>query len=337
TAYYYGGPQVQQKVEDHTRGFYHALIEARIPFEMVHDGLLDAAHIDQFKTLILPNIAALSDTQCHQLRAFVERGGSLVATFETSHYDEWGQPRPSLGLADLFGVDVTGPVEGPMRNSYLHIDPNPDGSFHPLVAGLEDAGRIINGVFCLPVQPRTPISASPLTLIPSYPDLPMEEVYPRVERTDIPEVYLREVGQGRVLYFPWDLDRTFWEVLSVDHGRLLGNAVRWATNEEPVVTVTGPGVLDVTVWQQAQSQTVHLVNLTNPMMMKGPIRELLPVGEQVVRLRLPEGKQARRVHLLRADSTPTVVEEQGYITVTVPSILDIEVIAIDWPSRVTIN
>ena len=40
----------------------------------------------------------------------------------------------------------------------------------------------------------------------------------------------------------------------------------------------GPGVLDVTVWRQRDSMTVHLVNLTNPMMMKGPLREIIPVG-----------------------------------------------------------
>ena len=49
TATYYGGPQARQKVEDHTLGMYQALIEARIPFEMVHDGLLDGAHIDRYK------------------------------------------------------------------------------------------------------------------------------------------------------------------------------------------------------------------------------------------------------------------------------------------------
>jgi len=49
----------------------------------------------------------------------------------------------------------------------------------------------------------------------------------------------------------------------VDHFKLLRNAVTWATNEDPIVTVTGPGVLDVTVWQQKDSLTMHLVNLTN--------------------------------------------------------------------------
>ena len=52
----------------------------------------------------MPNIAALSDAQCDQLRKFVESGGSLVATFETSLYDEEGKPRSNFGLTDLFGV-----------------------------------------------------------------------------------------------------------------------------------------------------------------------------------------------------------------------------------------
>ena len=330
TAAFYGRDQAREKVEDHTLGMYHALIEARVPFEMVHDRLLDPEHVDQFKTLILPNIAALSDEQCAQLKGYVERGGSIVATFESSLYDEWGVRRENLGLADLFGVDVAGPVEGPIKNAYLRVEKNAaTGEFHPLLSGLEDAQRTIHGAYRLPVKAKQAFPDPPLTLVPAYPDLPMEEVYPRQPKTDIPEVYLREVGKGRVVYFPWDVDRVFWEVLNVDHGKLLANAVRWATNEEPVVTVTGPGVLDVTVWRQEDSMTVHLVNLTNPMMMKGPFRELLPVGEQVVRVRLPEGKGAKRVQLLRAEETPQVETAGEYLTVIVPGILDHEVVAID--------
>ena len=190
--------------------------------------------------------------------------------------------------------------------------------------------RIVNGAYRLPVESLEPYANPPLTLIPSYPDLPMEEVYPRTDHTGIPEVYLRQVGEGRVVYFPWDIDRVIWDVLCVDHGRLLANAVEWATNEDRPVSVSGPVVLDVTVWQQKESMTVHLVNLTNPMMMKGPVRELIPVGEQTVQVRLPYGKEAKGIHLLRAGSTPQVEVSGEHVTVIVPSVLDHEVVAVDF-------
>jgi hypothetical protein len=217
-----------------------------------------------------------------------------------------------------------------MQNSYLRLEVDPaTGKRHPLLAGLEDAPRIINGVRRVEVAATQPYSNPPLTLIPSYPDLPMEKVFPRVPKTDVPQVFLRELGQARTVYFPWDIDRTFWEVLSVDHFKLLKNAVTWATSEEQPVTVTGPGVLDVTVWQQRESITVHLVNLSNPMMMKGPLRELIPLGEQKVRVRLPDGKRARRVRLLAAGAVLPASQSGQYLDVLVPSVSDHEVIVLE--------
>ncbi|MEO8125448.1 MAG: beta-galactosidase trimerization domain-containing protein [Bryobacteraceae bacterium] len=328
TATYYGGEQARQKVEDPALGFYQALIEARIPFEMVHDKLLDAAHVDQYRTLILPNIAALSTAQCDQLRQFVERGGSLIATHETSLYDEWGARRSDFGLASLFGASFDGGFEGPMQNSYLNIEKDPStGHFHPLLRGLEDATRLINGVHRVKMKPSK--GYAPLTLVPSYPDLPMEEVYARVKSTDIPGVYAREVGRGRVVYFPWDVDRTFWEVLDVNHARLLKNAVLWATNEEAPLEVTGAGVLDLSIWTQKNSMAVHLVNLTNPMMMKGPIREIIPSPPQQVKVRIPEGKKVSGVRLLVSGGNPSVRTTGNVLELAIPAIGLHEVIAID--------
>jgi hypothetical protein len=157
----------------------------------------------------------------------------------------------------------------------------------------------------------------------------MEKVFPRGERTDQAEVYLRRVGAGRVAYFPWDIDRTFWDVLAADHGKILRNAIDWTLDETPTVAVDGHGVLDVTAWRQRDSFTVHLVNLTNPMMMKGPFREFFPVGEQTVRVRLPNGVKPRAVKLLVAGRDAVSRVEQGALVVTVPSILDHEVVAVD--------
>ena len=328
TAWFCGGDRVRERVEDPALGWYQALVEARIPFEMVHDRRLDADHLAPLKTLILPNIEALSDRQCSQLVDFVRRGGGLVATSETSLRDERGTARRDFGLADLFGVSFAGRRPGPVRNSYLRLE-HETARGHALLVGLEDAPRIIHGAWQLDVRANRPFPGPPVTLIPSYPDLPMEKVYPRRPRTDVPQVFLSETGEGRVVYFPWDVDRTFWEVLSVDHLKLLRNAVAWATSEDPPVSVAGPGVLDVTVWRQSESLTVHLVNLTNPMMMKGPVRELQPIGEQRVRVLLPDGSKARGVRLLVSGGAPAFRQSGRWLEVTVPSVLAHEVVGVD--------
>ena len=160
TAWYYGEGHVDARVENYALGWYQALVESRIAFEMVHDHLLDPAHLAPYKTLILPNIAALSDAQCDQLRAFVNKGGSLIATYETSLYDERGAQRKNFALADLFGVDWTGKTEGPMLNSYIRLE-HEALPRHPIFTGLEDAPRIINGVSRLEVTPRGTFAESP--------------------------------------------------------------------------------------------------------------------------------------------------------------------------------
>ncbi|MEZ5400573.1 MAG: beta-galactosidase trimerization domain-containing protein [Bryobacteraceae bacterium] len=330
TASFYGGPRARATVEDHALGYYQALIEARIPFDMVHDGLLDAESLRPYRTLILPNIAALSNQQCDQLAAFVRSGGRLVATHETSLYDEWGDPRKDFGLAALFGATYTGRIERDIHNSYLNVDKSPaTGNFHPIVRGLEDATRIINGTQWVHTKPALS-GFSPLTLVPSYPDLPMEQVYARVPRTTIPGVYTNEPGAGRVVYFPFDLDRTFWEVLSPDHGALLRNAVQWAHDEPQPLQVDGQGMLDVSLWSQKDSVTAHLVNLTNPMMMKGPVREIISSPPLKVRLQLPDSHRPKAVKLLVGGTRPTYTGAGSTLHIDVPPIGVHEVIAVDF-------
>lgn len=329
TATYYGGQNARARVEDAGLGYYQALIEARIPFEMVHDRLLDREHIDQFRTLIFPNIAALSKAQCQQIREFVERGGNIVATYETSLYDEWGVRQPDFGLSSLFGVSFTGKVEGPMLNSYLALEKSPGTEqYHPLLKGFEDATRIINAANQVVIKP-VGNGVYPLQVVPSYPDLPMEEVFPRPGKPTQAGVVMREVGRGRVVYFPGDIDRTFWDVLDVDHAKLLRNAVLWATNEPAPVTVEGKGILDVSIWSQKNSMTVHLVNLTNPMMMKGPLREVIPISTQKVRVRIPRGRRVTRARLLVAGVDARYFTEGETILLVVPSIDVHEVVAFD--------
>jgi hypothetical protein len=142
-------------------------------------------------------------------------------------------------------------------------------------------------------------------------------------------VYLRTVGKGRVAYFPFDLDRCFWETSNQDHLALLRNAVLWAADGAQPVTVKGPGMVDVAYWRQKDSVTAHLVNLTNPMAMKGYMREILPMGPYTVSLELPPGRTMKAVRLLEAGTPANARNQAGRLVIEVPRVAVHEVIAVD--------
>jgi len=320
---YLGGWTKRHALEGHGRGFYQALLESRIPFDLIDDGFLDAKHLARFRTLILANAAVLSDAQCDQLRAFVAQGGRIIATHQTSLFDENGQRRADFGLADLFGCSVSGQEEGPLRNAYLTLRHS-----HPALSGLKDIPRTIGPIRRQPVVARDPSEVA-LTLVPSYPDLPMERVFTQTNKTDIPMAICRQMGSGRVVYLPMDLDRTFDELSHGDHLALLHSFLTWAHDAAQPLEVSGPGLLDLAYWRQELSIAVHLVNLNNPMTMRGSYREAITAGPYRVRLQLPEGARPAQARLLTAGETVPLRLVDGWAEVAVPSLDFHEVVAVD--------
>ncbi len=46
--------------------------------------------------------------------------------------------------------------------------------------------------------------------------------------------------------------------------RLLHNTIRWLTDDERVVEVSGEGLIEMFCWETAPGYAVHLLNYTNP-------------------------------------------------------------------------
>ena len=75
--------------------------------------------------------------------------------------------------------------------------------------------------------------------------------------------------------------------------------------------------------------TAHLVNLTNPMTMKGYMREILPMGPYTVSLELPPGRTAKGARLLESGATVTGRQMGNRFVVEVPRVQVHEVVAVD--------
>ena len=298
-------------------GLYYALMEGRFLFDFVHEEDLGAENLKKYTALILPNTALLSDEQCRQLKAYVDGGGSLIATFETSLYDERNQKRAEFGLADVFGIQKAGEVQGTLGNAFYARIEKP----HEILKGFTDTNWIPGAEYRVPVKP---VEGPVLTVVPGYVEYPPELSYPPTPHTDEPAAVVREKGRSRLIYYPGDVDRTLWHSGHTDLSRLIQNSVRWVLRGETPVTVEGSGVVEVFAWETEPGFAIHVLNYTNPNMHRGWIREFYPIGEQKVRMKLPAGRRVTRVELLRSEKNVPFRVTGGELEFTIPRVVDYE-------------
>ena len=345
---FFGRDDAGERVDAPYTGFMHALVRARIPYLPVHVEDVERTG-GNLRVLILPNVGALSEAQAASIRRFVESGGSVVATGDTSVYDEWGDPRPDFALADLFGchrVGATPPLTRPGRpeaaHTYLRLtpelrarvdgpqtgdEPAPAGERHPVLAGFDETDILPFGGTLTPLRVAANTTV-PVTYVPPFPTYPPETAWMRQPTSDIPALVLSERGQGRIAYMPADIDRRYAREHLPDHAALLANIVRWAAAGSIPLAVEGAGLIDCHLYRQAGRHVLHLVNLTSEATWRAPVHELIRVGPFTVRVRVPQPAAATRARLLVAGVDKPVRMENGMATIDVDSILDHEAIVL---------
>lgn len=351
---FFGRDDAETQVNLPQRGFAQALTRARIPFLFINADDLERDSAGM-RLLILPNLGLLTDEQIAAVRAFVSRGGGLIATGAASLCDRWGDPRPDLGLADVLGVRL--PADHPWRDparrrewagtsaqTYLRLtpelratvygphppgEPAASGTRHPVLKGFEATDILPFGgsLEALDVAPGAQVLA---TYVPPRPAFPPEAVWTRNDRTDRPGLIVHErPGAGRVVYFAADLDRRFARENNPDFGNLMANVVRWAAKDDIPLQVEGPGLLDWHVYRQPARAILHCVNLTNEGTWRAPIDELIPVGPLRVRVQLPQGVRGRRVRLFVADREIAIRLDRGWVQFELTSVVDHEVMVVE--------
>ena len=324
----YDAPSAEEKT-DFLQGIYAVLTEARIPFDYVHENDLSPERLAAYSALILPNVALLSDAQSRVLEQYVDKGGSLLATFETGLYDENGKPRADFALGELFGIKKTGARE---RAEYLPTQPiwpvhlQKIQQRNAITAGFEDTEWIAGPIWSVPLAP---VPNSPMTLIKPYPPYPTEEVYMRDPPTDIPTVVVREKGPSRLAYLAGDMDASYWRHDNWDLGRQLINTINWMLGDKNPISVKGEGLMEVFAWETEPGFALHMVNYNSPNAYRGKMRKAMTLGPQAVEMTLPRDVKIKKASLLRAE-TPLRFEQHGRrVTFTVPSVGSYEVAALE--------
>ena len=351
---FYGRDEPDLLVELPWRGISQALIRSRIPYLPVH-----ADHIDrdasQFSALVLPNLGAMSDEQIASVQRFVARGGGLLATGESSLYNQWGDPKPDFALADLFGAHVKDPQQysdaaqrrnNAARTAHTYLRLNPErrirvdgprsgnepaliGERHSVLRGFKETDLIPFGGALEPLKLNAGTKVL-LTFVPAFPIYPPETSWMRQPKTDVPGLILNAApGGARVAFLPADLDRRFARDYLPDHGDLLANIVRWAAQDDIPLAVDAPGLIDCHLYRQSGRVILQLVNLTGAGTSNQPVHELIPIGPVKIGIRLPKGLRGKRAQLLVAGGTIPTHTVSGWSRFEVKNVLDHEVIVVD--------
>jgi hypothetical protein len=356
---FFGRDDPGERVDAPYTGFMHALVRARIPYLPVHVDDIESGGTS-LRTLVLPNVGALSDAQCAAIRRFAQNGGSLVATGYTSLYNEWGDPRPDFALADLFACHWTGETprlrgsgaragaEGgafapsPSGHTYLRLtpelrgrvdgptagdEPSASGERHPTLRGFDETDILPFGGVLTPLNVEAGATV-PLTFVPAFPTYPPETAWMRQPSTDIPGLVLSQRGDTRVAYLPADIDRRYAREHLPDHARLLANVIRWAAGSTIPLDVSGTGLVDCHLYEQQNRTILHLVNLTSEATWQAPLDELIRVGPSEVKVRLAKAPARPTARLLVAGTEQPLRVEGTTASLRLDSILDHEVIVI---------
>lgn len=269
-AFALGGDQGVAQVQHARRGAYRALVESGVPFDILPDTEIVAAAADGrlagYDALVLPNVAVLDDEQAAALDTYVERGGGLVATYETGAYTSDGKVRSELALGSLgarrilsrragpstIGVVDAGGIPRPMRSSYLRVTRRED------LPGFDETDLVMLDRAFMTVEPRDGAEPS-LTLVPQSRSGPPEKTYFDLE-TDHPGLLHHRHGSGRTAYFPWPIDALFYDHSLPEHRALLAQAVATVAGRRQVIADAPPQV-EVTLGRRPDgSHVVHLIN-----------------------------------------------------------------------------
>jgi len=348
---FYGRDNAGDLVELPWRGMTNSLMRARIPYLPVHADYIerDAAN---FKLLVLPNIAAMSDMQVEAIKKFINDGGSIIATGESSLYNEWGDKRDDYALGDIFGAHYLkdennktdeDKLAGNVFHTYLRLlpelrakvdgpkngmEPVILGERHAILAGFEETDIVPFGgqLRNIKLDGGTEVL---LTFVPQFPVYPPETAWMREPVTNIPGLVVRstEAG-GKIVFVPADIDRQYAINNHPDHANLIRNIVKWISGDNVLLSVEGKGLIDIHLYQQKDRLVMHLVNLTSDATWRQPLEEYISVGPFEIKIRLPEKIRGKDVELKVTDKKLKGNVVDGWTSFTLESLLDHEMVII---------
>jgi hypothetical protein len=283
-----------------------AMLDERISVDVNASPEISQDWLKAQRVIALCGASGISDRDAGLLARWVESGGGLLATYDTGLCDEQGQVRKDGGaLRQVLGVAIQGEPLPSQPECYYRVKQS-----HPALGGYS-AGSIVQGDGrLLPVT-----AAAGAQVLAECWNLGTDEVRG-------PAIVSNSYGKGRTIYINGSLEAYYVASRARSTGRLLGSIVRYLGGTPLPYTLKAPrGVY--AILRQATNGDLVLWLLGNVGFKDadaGRMRqEYLSVSDVEVGIRVPEGRRANAMQLMRADHTVPFEVVDGYAVAALPS------------------
>jgi len=261
-------------------GVARTLGEAHIPYALITNVTLD--QLTAYRALILPDVLELTPAQAELIRAFVRKGGTLIAT-GTSSLDRLTAKPPRFLLEDALGVRY----RGMLGTSFTYLTPlaDPEKKVFLPQEDLIYAGPMVQAE----LLPDTEVLAT-VTLPWVAPEEGTtdngrySQIWSNPPARDpgkYPGITMHAYGKGRAVWIAAPIENTQHDV----NARLLAHLVRKSLPGPYYFTAETHPKVELTVFDQQTKKTL-LLTLLNMRTEEPP-----STVEAVVRVKHPAGKR----------------------------------------------
>lgn len=294
-----------------------AMIDANLPFGVITKNRLN--ELDKYQVLILPDLQMMDEDEIAAIRKFVEAGGSIYASANTSLVDKTGKRHENYMLSDVFGVTY----ERTTWEDIAYYAPTESGKpyfadyddYYPLTVNCsqmivkEHEGAEPLATIVLPeLDPDNPHQFS--SAISSPPEIP----------TTYPGVVVNRYGQGKSMYAAGYLERMAKE----GQRTIFINLIRSLLTKPAYFQTNAPKPVEITMFrhQSGKRDTINVINMQQE-------QPNIPVSGVRVQINTGDRKPSR-VMLLPGEDHVDYVREGEFIAFDVPKIEIFHMFAIDY-------
>jgi|WetSurMetagenome_2_1015567.scaffolds.fasta_scaffold01164_4 hypothetical protein len=291
-------------------GFYDGLVRGHLPFDVLDEESLNN-DLNKYDLIILPNTTCLSKEEADNIRSFVKKGGNIISTFETSHYNENGKKLDYFELQDVFGIENSGDIFGPLNWDYL----SPGEDKHFSLEGISN--RYLNA-------PTYGLKLKAKASIPLFFCNPLPGSYsgsPKV--SEFPFMIENAYGKGKSIYFAGTFGGSLYKFHFPEYYNILFNLFNEFS--KPFVRLeNAPSSIEVSMRRKGNSLFLYFINFTSEM--KRPIQKIIPCSN--IRIDLTLTEKVRSLKALCLDKNLKYKGKENSISFILPIVEDYEVVEI---------